>query len=73
MKPELPEVNRSPSKKLYKCFPDSGGENAKALRPKNAGYRCIEYDLNLRYDVEIAKKHGLGGRKKTFKGHLGIC
>ena len=71
MKPEPSEVNRSPSKKLYKCFPDSGGENAKALRPKNAGYRCIEYDLNLRYDVEIVKKHG--GRKKNFKGHLGIC
>ena len=71
MKPEPSEVNRSPSEKSCKCFPDSGGENAKALRPKNAGYRCIEYDLNLRYDVEIVKKHG--GRKKNFKGHLGIC
>ena len=57
MKPELPEVNRSPSKKLYKCFPDSGGENAKALRPKKACYTCIEYDWNLKYDGEIVKKN----------------
>ena len=73
MKPEPPEVNRSPSEKLCKCFPDSGGENAKALRPTKAGYTCTEYEWNLRYDVKIAKKHGLGGRKKTFKGYLGIC
>jgi hypothetical protein len=58
---------------LCKCFPDRGEENAKALRPKKAGYTCIEYNWKLRYDVEIAKKHGLGGRKKNFKGYLGIC
>ena len=74
MKPEPPEVHGSPSEKLCKCFPDIGGENAKALRPKKACYTCIEYDWNLKYDGEIVKKkHGLGGRKKNFKGHLGIC
>ena len=73
MNSEPPKVDRSPSEKVLKFFLDSGGENSKALRPKKAGYTCIEYNWKLRYDVEIAKKHGLGGRKKNFKGYLGIC
>ena len=73
MKPEPPEVDRSPSEKLCKCFTDIGGENAKALRPKKSCYTCIEYDWNLRYDGEIVKKPGLGGKEKNLKGHLGIC
>jgi hypothetical protein len=27
----------------------------------------------IRYDGEIVKKHGLGGREKNLKGQLGIC
>ena len=46
MKPEPPKVDRSPSDKVWKCSPDSGGEKAKALRPKKAGYTRIEYDWN---------------------------
>ena len=68
MKPEPPKVDRSPSEYVWKCFPDSGGEPAKALRPKKAVYTCIEYDWNLRYDGEIVKKHVLGGREKNLKG-----
>ena len=73
MNPEPPKADRSPSGKLWKCFPDSGGEPAKALRPKKAGYTCLEYNWNLRYDGEIVKKHGLVGREKNLKVHLGIC
>ena len=46
MKPEPLKGDRSPSEKVWKCFPDSGGENVKALRPKKAGYTCVEYDCN---------------------------
>jgi hypothetical protein len=46
MNSEPPKVDRSPSEKVLKFFLDSGGENAKALRPKKAGYTCTEYDWN---------------------------
>ena len=48
-------------------------KGTKAPTPKKAVYTCIKYDWNLRYDGEIVKKPGLGGKEKNLKGHLGIC
>ncbi|KAJ1351474.1 hypothetical protein KIN20_007483 [Parelaphostrongylus tenuis] len=73
MNPEPPKVDRSTSGKLCKCFLDSEGERAKAPRPKKPGYTCLAYDWNQRYDGELVKKHGFGGRGRNLKGHLGIC
>lgn len=43
----------------------------KGTETQKAGYICVNM-TGIRYDQEIVKKHGLGGREH-LKGQLGIC